>query len=158
MQRLDMALKRLGIRMAGVFSNALVTPEAVLTPEEKEEGVAVVDVGGGVTDVTVYYHNVVRYIACIPMGATAINRDIRTMGVPERLVESLKLRYGSAVAELAPEDKLVRVNGRTAATRRIFCCATWLRSSRRALPILLSSLPRKSRTRVMPTAWPAASS
>lgn len=114
MQRLDMALKRLGIRMAGVFSNALVTPEAVLTPEEKEEGVAVVDVGGGVTDVTVYYHNVVRYIACIPMGATAINRDIRTMGVPERLVESLKLRYGSAVAELAPEDKLVRVNGRTA--------------------------------------------
>ena len=114
MQRLDMALKRLGIRMAGVFSNALVTPEAVLTPEEKEEGVAVVDVGGGVTDVTVYYRNVVRYIACIPMGATAINRDIRTMGVPERLVESLKLRYGSAVAELAPEDKLVRVNGRTA--------------------------------------------
>ena len=114
MQRLDMALKRLGIRMAGVFSNALVSPEAVLTPEEKEEGVAVVDVGGGVTDVTVYYHNVVRYIACIPMGATAINRDIRTMGVPERLVESLKLRYGSAVAELAPEDKLVRVNGRTA--------------------------------------------
>lgn len=114
MQRLDMALKRLGIRMAGVFSNALVTPEAVLTSEEKEEGVAVVDVGGGVTDVTVYYHNMVRYIACIPMGATAINRDIRTMGVPERLVESLKLRYGSAVAELAPEDKLVRVNGRTA--------------------------------------------
>ena len=114
MQRLDMALRRLGIRMAGVFSNALVTPEAVLTPEEKEEGVAVVDVGGGVTDVTVYYRNVVRYIASIPMGATAINRDIRTMSVPERHVESLKLRYGSAVAELAPEDKLIRVNGRTA--------------------------------------------
>ena len=114
MQRLDMALRRLGIRMAGVFSNALVTPEAVLTPEEKEEGVAVVDVGGGVTDVTVYYRNVVRYIASIPMGATAINRDIRTMSVPEKLVERLKQKYGSAVAELAPEDKLIRVNGRTA--------------------------------------------
>jgi cell division protein FtsA len=88
--------------------------EAVLLPDEKEEGVAVVDVGGGVTDVTVYYRNVVRYVASIPMGASAINRDIRTMSVPEKHVESLKQKYGSAVAELAPEDKLIRVNGRTA--------------------------------------------
>ena len=73
-----------------------------------------VDVGGGVTDVTVYYRNVVRYVASIPMGASAINRDIRTMSVPEKHVESLKQKYGSAVAELAPEDKLIRVNGRTA--------------------------------------------
>ena len=114
MQRLDMALKRLGIKMLGVMSDALATPEAVLLPDEKEEGVAVVDVGGGVTDVTVYYRNVVRYVASIPMGASAINRDIRTMSVPEKHVESLKCKYGSAVAELAPEDKLIRVSGRTA--------------------------------------------
>ena len=66
------------------------------------------------TDVAVYYRNVVRYIATIPMGAMAINRDIRTMSVPEKHVESLKQKYGSAVADLAPEDKLIRVNGRTA--------------------------------------------
>lgn len=114
MQRLDMALKRLGIKMLGTISDALATPEAVLTADEKEEGVAVVDIGGGVTDVTVYYRNVVRYIASIPMGASAINRDIRTMSVPEKHVESLKQKYGSAVADLAPEDKLIRVNGRTA--------------------------------------------
>lgn len=114
MQRLDMALKRLGIKMLGVVPDALATPEAVLLPDEKEEGVAVVDVGAGVTDVAVYYRNVVRYVASIPMGASAINRDIRTMSVPEKHVESLKQRYGSAVAELAPEDKLIRVNGRTA--------------------------------------------
>ena len=114
MQRLDMALKRLGIKMLGVVSDALAAPESVLLPDEKEEGVAVVDVGGGVTDVTVYYRNVVRYIASIPIGASAINRDIRTMSVPEKHVESLKQKYGSAVAELAPEDKLIRVNGRTA--------------------------------------------
>ena len=114
MQRLDMALKRLGIKMLGVTSNAIATAEAVLLPDEKEEGVAVVDIGGGVTDVAVYYRNVVRYIATIPMGAMAINRDIRTMSVPEKHVESLKQKYGSAVADLAPEDKLIRVNGRTA--------------------------------------------
>ena len=114
MQRLDMALKRVGIKMLSVTSNAIATAEAVLLPDEKEEGVAVVDIGGGVTDVAVYYRNVVRYIATIPMGATAINRDIRTMSVPEKHVESLKQKYGSAVADLAPEDKLIRVNGRTA--------------------------------------------
>ncbi len=118
---------------------------------------AVVDVGGGVTDVTVYYHNVVRYIACIPMGATAINRDIRTMGVPERLVESLKLRYGSAVAELAPEDKLVRVNGRTARDAKDILLRNLATVIEARATELLSSLPRKSRNRVMPTAWPAAS-
>lgn len=113
MQRLDMALKRLGIRMLGVCSNALATPEAVLSADEKEEGVVVVDLGGGVTDVTVYFRNVVRYVATIPMGATAINRDIRSMSVPEKHIESLKQKYGSAVAELAPEDKLIQVKGRT---------------------------------------------
>lgn len=114
LQRLEMALKRLGIKVLGVFANATATPEAVLTPDEKEEGVAVVDLGGGVTDVAVYYRNVLRYNATIPMGAGAINRDIRSQSIPEKHVESLKRRYGSAVAELAPEDKLVRVTGRTA--------------------------------------------
>lgn len=111
-QRLEMAFKRLGIKILGVVPNALATPETLLSADEKEEGVAVVDVGGGVTDVTVYYRNVVRYIASIPMGASAINRDIRTMGVPERHVESLKLKYGSAVAERAPEDILIQIKGK----------------------------------------------
>ena len=114
MQRLEMALKRLGIRTLGVIPDALATPESVLLPDEKEEGIAVVDVGAGVTDVAVYYRNVVRYVASIPMGASAINRDIRTMSVPEKHVESLKQKYGSAVAELASDEKLIRVNGRTA--------------------------------------------
>ena len=110
----EMALKRLGIKMLGVVPGALASSEAVLLPDEKEEGAAVVDIGAGVTDVAVYYRNVVRYIASIPMGASAINRDIRTMSVPEKHVESLKQKYGSAVAELASDEKLIRVNGRTA--------------------------------------------
>ena len=113
-QRLEMALKRLGIKMLGVVPGALASSEAVLLPDEKEEGAAVVDIGAGVTDVAVYYRNVVRYITSIPMGASAINRDIRTMSVPEKHVESLKQKYGSAVAELASDEKLIRVNGRTA--------------------------------------------
>lgn len=114
LQRLDMALRRLGLRSLGVFANALATPEAVLTSDEKEEGVAVVNIGGGVTDVTVFYRGIPRYIATIPMGAKAINRDIRSQSIPEKHVESLKCKYGSAVADLAPDDKMIRVSGRTA--------------------------------------------
>ncbi len=114
LQRLEMALKRLGIRTAGIFPNVLTVPESLLLPEEKEEGVAVVDLGGGLTNVTVYYRGVARYVATIPMGAGAINRDIRSQSIPEKYVESLKCKYGSAVADLAPEDKMIRVNGRTA--------------------------------------------
>src|SRR5699024_8465157 len=108
-----MALRRLGIRMLAVYPDALVTPEAVLLPDEKVEGVAVVDLGAGTTDVAVYYRNVVRYVATVPIGASAINSDIRSLSVPEKYVENLKCRYGSAVADLAPENKLIRVSGRT---------------------------------------------
>lgn len=74
---------------------------------------AVVDIGGGVTDVAVYYRGVPRYVATIPMGASAINRDIRSQSIPEKHVESLKCKYGSAVAGSLP-NKVIRVSGRTA--------------------------------------------
>ena len=112
-QRLEMALKRTGIKALKVMPNSMVNTEAVLSDDEKEEGVAVVNIGGGLTDVTVYYHNRIRYVASIPMGASAINRDITTMSVPEKYVEKLKRKYGSAVADLTPDDILIRVNGRT---------------------------------------------
>lgn len=114
MQRLDMALRRLGIRMLALWPDAPATAEAVLSPEERQEGVALVDFGAGTTDVAVYWGDVLRYAATIPMGASAINGDIRSLSVPEKYVEPLKCRYGSAVAELAPDTKFVRVSGRTA--------------------------------------------
>lgn len=112
MQRLELALKRCGIRLLGIFPATQVTPDAVITPDEREEGVAVVDLGGGVTDVSVYYRNVLRYVATIPMGGSAINSDILSLSIPEKYVERLKCTYGSAVAELAPENKLIQMPGR----------------------------------------------
>ncbi len=113
-QRVEMALRRLGKRISSITSTVLVVPESLLSAEERAEGVAVVDIGGALTDVTIIYRNVVRYVVTIPIGANAINNDIRTMGVPERHVESLKQKYGTAVAELIADDKIIRVAGRTA--------------------------------------------
>ncbi|MFI3301764.1 MAG: cell division protein FtsA [Rikenellaceae bacterium] len=114
MQRLENALNRLNIRMINSLPNAISVAEAVLSPEEKEEGVVVVNIGAGLTDLTIYYRNVVRYIVSIPMGAAAINTDIRSMMIPDKYIEKLKCEFGSAVADLVSENKVVRVNGRTA--------------------------------------------
>lgn len=112
-QRLELALKRSGITLKGVYTNAQVLPEVVLSPDDKEEGSAVVNIGGGVTDVAVYHGGILRYVASIPIGGNAINRDIRSMSIPERYVERLKCRFGSAVMELAP-DSQIHIEGRTA--------------------------------------------
>lgn len=112
-QRLELAMKRCGIQLKEVFTNLQVVAESVLSPDDREEGAAVVNIGGGVTDVAVYYGNVLRYVASIPLGGNAINRDIRSQSIPERFVERLKCRYGSAVMELAP-DKQIHIDGRTA--------------------------------------------
>lgn len=83
----------------------------------------------------------------------AINRDIRTMSVPEKHVESLKQKYGSAVADLAPEDKLIRVNGRTAREAKDILLRN-LATVIEAVPrTLRSSYCRKSGIRGMPASW-----
>lgn len=95
-----------GIKIKSMFASAAVVAESVVTNEEKEEGVAIVDIGSGVTDVAVYYGNVLTYIASIPIGGSAINGDIRHFNgyIPLKTVENLKKRYGSAVVELTPDE------------------------------------------------------
>ncbi|MFI3286501.1 MAG: cell division protein FtsA [Rikenellaceae bacterium] len=111
--RIDMALRRLQITPRRTFSNAVVVGDAVLSSDEKEEGVVVVDLGGELTDIAIYYRNVVRYISTIPMGAKTINNDIRTLTIPERYIEPLKLKYGCALSRKAPQDLNVIIKGRT---------------------------------------------
>ncbi len=112
-QRLELALKRSGITLKGIYANAQVLPEVVLSNDDKEEGSAVVNIGGGLTDVAIYHGGILRYVATIPIGGNAINRDIRSQSIPERYVERLKCRFGSAVMELAP-DSQIHIEGRTA--------------------------------------------
>ena len=93
-----------GIKIRGMIANPADMADSVVSTDEKEEGVAVVDIGGGVTDVAVYYGGALRYIASIPIGGSAVNADIRAYGIPEKQVEKLKKRYGTAVADLTPDD------------------------------------------------------
>ena len=109
-QRLTNAALKLGIKPLEVHINPLVTAETLLAADEKEEGIAVVDMGSNVTDVTIYFNNVVRYVASIPIGSEAINNDIRSLSIPEKWVEKMKVKYGNAVAANVKEDAGITYN------------------------------------------------
>lgn len=111
--RLTKALQKVGIGQSQLFINPLAMAEAVTFPDEKELGVAVVDMGAGTTDITIYHDGIVRYVGVIPMGAETINRDIRSYGIMERYVEELKVKYGCAMAQMVDGEKLIKVPGRT---------------------------------------------
>ncbi len=108
-ERLRRCFQRVGLNLAGIVLQPLASAEAVLSDDEKELGVAVVDIGGGTTDICVYYDKVIRHLAVIPIGGNIINKDIRAYGILERYVEKLKTSFGEAVAERTPGDKYINI-------------------------------------------------
>lgn len=118
-ERLRQCLLRQGIKVKDFVSNALISHLAVATSEDVEEGAVVVDLGGGITDVAVLMGGKVRYIASIPIGVSVINEDIRAYGIPMNYVENLKVKYGSAIAELALDDKIVFATARHGTPKNI---------------------------------------
>ena len=108
-ERIRRCFQRVGLKLAGIVLQPLASAEAVLSDDEKELGVAVVDIGGGTTDICVYYDKVIRHLAVIPIGGNIINKDIRAYGILERYVEKLKTSFGEAVAERTPVDKYINI-------------------------------------------------
>lgn len=104
-----------GIKIRDIYAGAAVIADSLVTSDEKEDGVAIVDIGSGVTDVAIYRGGVLCYIASIPMGGSALNTDILgyDKNIPSRMVENLKKQCGSAVVKLTPDDMIqVRNRGR----------------------------------------------
>jgi cell division ATPase FtsA len=99
--------------------NALVAHLGVATTEDMEEGAVIINLGGGITDVTVLLNGKVRYIASIPIGMDSINADIRAYGIPSNYVEGLKVNYGSAVHDLTTDDKITFPHMRKGTTKSI---------------------------------------
>ena len=80
------------------FISPLATAEAVLTPEEKKSGCALIEFGEGVTYVSVYKDKGLKYMAAIPLGGLAITKDIRSLNVSEEEAKGLKNKYGNALS------------------------------------------------------------
>ncbi len=111
-KNIEKCVNRVGLKINELILEPLASSEAVLTEDEKEAGVALVDIGGGTTDVAVYYDSIVRHTAVIPFGGNVVTKDIKEgCAILNRQAESLKIQFGSALGDIAPEDKVVTIPG-----------------------------------------------
>ena len=105
-------IDRTGMQVKELILEPLASSAAVLTEDELEAGVALVDIGGGTTDVAVFYNKIVGHTAVIPFGGNVITNDIKEgCSILLRHAEALKTQFGSAMGDTAPEEKVVTIPG-----------------------------------------------
>ncbi|MCB0817827.1 MAG: cell division protein FtsA, partial [Flavobacteriales bacterium] len=101
-----------GLDVTELILEPLASAEAVLSQEEKEAGVVLVDIGGGTTDIAIFYDNIIRHTAVIPFGGNVVTEDIRQgCQIMRDQAELLKVKFGSALAEENKENEVVCIPG-----------------------------------------------
>ena len=111
-KNIEKCIRKANLVVKDMILEPLASSDAVLTDDEKEAGVVLVDIGGGTTDVAIYYDNIIRHTAVIPFGGNVITKDIKEgCAILQRHAEQLKIQYGSALGDIAPEDKVVSIPG-----------------------------------------------
>lgn len=101
-----------GLQTQDLILEPLASSESVLSEEEKEAGVCLVDIGGGTTDVAIFHEGIIRHTAVIPFGGNSVTEDIREgCSVMRNQAELLKTRFGSALAEENKENEIICVPG-----------------------------------------------
>ncbi|MBP1667869.1 MAG: cell division protein FtsA [Bacteroidetes bacterium] len=111
-RNIERCVDRVGIKVRQMILEPLASSAAVLSDEEKEAGVALIDIGGGTTDIAVFYDEIIRHTAVIPFGGNVITKDIMEgCAILSKYAEQLKVQFGSALGDLAQDDKVVTVPG-----------------------------------------------
>ena len=105
-------IKQAGLEMEHMILEPIASAEAVLGEDEKEAGVALVDMGGGTTDIAIFYDNIIYHTAVIPFGGNVITEDIRQgCAIIKKHAEEIKVKFGSAVASENRDDEVVSIPG-----------------------------------------------
>ncbi len=111
-KNIERCINKAEMNLVSLVLEPLASSEAVLTDEEKEAGVVLVDIGGGTTDVAIYYDSVIRHTAVIPFGGNMVTSDIREgCSILQKHAEDLKIKFGYAIGDIAPENKVVSIPG-----------------------------------------------
>lgn len=101
-----------GLTITEMILEPLASAEAVLSNEEKEAGVVLVDIGGGTTDLAIFQDNIIRHTAVIPLGGNVITEDIKEgCAIIRHQAEALKKGFGSALASENKEEEIVSIPG-----------------------------------------------
>ena len=112
-------VKDAGLKVADITLEPLASAEAVLSQEEKEAGVVLVDIGGGTTDVAIFKDGIIRHTAVIPFGGNVITDDIKEgCSIIEKQAELLKIKFGSAWPGENKENEIVSIPGLRAGNPR----------------------------------------
>jgi len=105
-------IKSAGLNLAGITLEPLASADAVLSQEEKEAGVALIDIGGGTTDLAIFKDGIIRHTAVIPFGGNVITEDIKEgCSIIEKQAELLKTKFGSAWPGENKENEIVSIPG-----------------------------------------------
>ena len=109
-RNLSTTLSMTGIKPDLISFNGIASSNAILTDDEREVGVATVDIGGGTTEITIIKDNVIKYCKTIPFGGNSVTEDIRrAFGVSYKNAEQLKTQLGSCFSDLISDTKSVAV-------------------------------------------------
>ncbi len=109
---INKCIKRAGLEIEHMVLEPLASSLSVLSDEEKEAGVCLVDIGGGTTDIAIFHENIIRHTAVIPFGGNIITQDIKQgCLVMQHQAELLKTKFGRAIAEEASPNEIVSIPG-----------------------------------------------
>jgi cell division protein FtsA len=109
---INKCVRRAGLEIQDLILEPLASSLAVLSDEEKEAGVCLIDIGGGTTDIAIFYDNIIRHTSVIPFGGNILTNDIQTgLMVMAKQAEQLKTKFGKAIAEEASPNEIVSIPG-----------------------------------------------
>jgi cell division protein FtsA len=111
-QNIVKCIKRCGLEVSDLILQPLASSMAVLTEDEKELGVCLVDVGGGTTDIAVFKQGAIRHTAVVPIAGDQITNDVAVaFRTPTQSAEEIKIKHGCALRQLAEPREVVEVPG-----------------------------------------------
>lgn len=109
-QNIVKSANRVGLTVADIVLEPIASAEAVLSREEKELGVAMVDIGGGTTDITIFHAGAVKHTAVLPLGGNHLTNDVAAgLRTPVSAAEEIKRRYGSALTRAIQSNETIEV-------------------------------------------------
>lgn len=122
LQYIKYAVERAGLKIKGVVLEPVASAKAVLDDSDRDAGVAMVDIGGGTTDVAIFHDGIIRHTSVLPLAGNAITNDIREgCNILKKQAESLKVKFGSCLVQAVSENDVISIPGiRSQAPREIY--------------------------------------
>jgi cell division protein FtsA len=109
-QNIDKCVRRCGLEVDQIILEQLASSQSVLTDDEKELGVCLVDIGGGTTDMAIFTEGAIRHTAVIPIAGDQVTNDIAmAFATPTQHAEEIKIKYACALSQLAGEHETIKV-------------------------------------------------